>query len=107
MAHGMTKLLTLAAGAWFLASATALADPYTGEVRTFAFRFCPTGHAWMHGQLIALSSNTPLFSLLQNRYGGSAQGGTFALPAAKPIYTVTGPNLVQCMATQGVFPLRP
>jgi microcystin-dependent protein len=103
----MTKLLTLAASAWCLASTTALADPYTAEVRTFAFRFCPTGHAWMHGQLVTLSSNTALFSLLENRYGGNAEEGTFALPAAKPVYTVTGPNLVQCMATQGVFPERP
>ena len=103
----MTRFLMLAVSAWFLAGGAALAqDPFVAEVRTFAFHFCPPGHAGMHGQLIPLSSNTALFSLLSTRYGGNGTSN-FALPATKPVYTVTGANLMQCMATQGVFPQRP
>jgi microcystin-dependent protein len=101
--------LLLAATAWILVwqpGAASAFEPYVAEVRTFAFRFCPRGHAGMHGQSLSLSQNTALFSLLGTRYGGNGTNN-FALPAAKPVYTVTGANLIQCMALQGVFPPRP
>ena len=100
------KLLTLAACLLCLQGGSAQSEPYVAEVRTFAFHFCPLGHVRLHGELLSLSQNTALFSLLGTNYGGDGESN-FALPATKPIYTVTGANLLQCMATQGVFPPRP
>ena len=85
------------------APAVAGSDPYVGEVATFAFNFCPRGWAPMNGQLQSIAQNTALFALLGTTYGGNGQT-TFALPLAKPIYTLTGAPLLQCIALQGVFP---
>jgi microcystin-dependent protein len=57
----------------------------------------------MHGQLLPISQNTALFSLLGTRYGGDGQS-TFALPVGKPVYSVAGAPLQQCIAIQGIFP---
>lgn len=54
-------------------------NPYLGEIRIFAFNFAPQGWAMCNGQLLAISSNTPLFSLLGTTYGGNGTS-TFALP---------------------------
>jgi microcystin-dependent protein len=85
--------------------ALAAANPFIGEVETFAFNFCPQGWSTLNGQLLFISQNTALFSLLGTTYGGDGQS-TFALPTAKPIFTATGAVLLQCIALQGVFPLR-
>ncbi|MFK7696733.1 phage tail protein [Paenibacillus sp. HJGM_3] len=54
-------------------------DPYIGEIRIFGFNFAPDGWALCDGQLLPISSNTALFSLLGTQYGGN--GTThFALP---------------------------
>jgi microcystin-dependent protein len=49
------------------------------EIRIFPFNFAPKGWAWCDGQLLPLSQNTALFSLLGTMYGGNGQT-TFALP---------------------------
>ncbi len=54
-------------------------DQFVGEVRLFASNFAPTGWAKCEGQLIAISQNTPLFSILGITYGGDGRS-TFALP---------------------------
>ncbi len=59
--------------------ATACSNPYVGEICTFAFNFCPQGFAAANGQLLPISQNTALFSLLGTMYGGDGQT-TFALP---------------------------
>jgi hypothetical protein len=84
---------------------SAAADPFLGEVETFAFDFCPPGWSTLNGQLLPISQNTALFSLLGTTYGGDGMT-TFALPTAKPIFTATGAVLLQCIASQGIFPSR-
>jgi len=64
-------------------------DPYLGEIQAFGFNFCPRGWAPLNGQLMAISQNTALFSLLGTFYGGNGTT-TFALTTAKPIFTATG-----------------
>jgi microcystin-dependent protein len=54
-------------------------DPFLGEIRPFGFNFNPRGWALCNGQLMAISQNTPLFSLLGTNYGGNGQT-TFGLP---------------------------
>jgi microcystin-dependent protein len=54
-------------------------DPFVGEIRLFAYNFAPAGWAFCRGQLMQISQNTALFSLLGSTYGGNAST-TFALP---------------------------
>jgi microcystin-dependent protein len=56
-----------------------MADPFVAEIRMFGFNFAPTGWAQCNGQLLPLSQNTALFSLLGTFYGGDGKS-TFALP---------------------------
>jgi microcystin-dependent protein len=56
-----------------------MADPFVAEIRIVAFTFAPTGWAFCNGQLMPISQNTALFSLLGTTYGGNGQS-TFALP---------------------------
>jgi microcystin-dependent protein len=56
-----------------------VADQFVAEVRIFAFNFPPTGWAFCSGQLMPISQNTALFSLLGTTYGGDGKS-TFALP---------------------------
>jgi microcystin-dependent protein len=57
----------------------AVADPFVAEVRIFPFGFAPRGWAFADGQLLPISQNTALFSLLGTTYGGDGKT-TFALP---------------------------
>jgi microcystin-dependent protein len=54
-------------------------DPFVAEIRIFPFNFAPKGWAWCNGQLLPISQNTALFSLLGTTYGGDGKS-TFALP---------------------------
>ena len=56
-----------------------MADPFVAEIRIFGFNFAPTGWALCNGQLMPISQNTALFSLLGTTYGGDGKS-TFALP---------------------------
>jgi microcystin-dependent protein len=56
-----------------------MADPFVAEIRIFPFNFPPKGWAWCDGQLLPLSQNTALFSLLGTTYGGNGKSN-FALP---------------------------
>ncbi len=56
-----------------------MADPFVAEIRIFPFNFAPKGWAWCDGQLMPLSQNTALFSLLGTTYGGDGKS-TFGLP---------------------------
>jgi microcystin-dependent protein len=87
--------------------ASAGAEPYLGEIDTFAFQFCPTGWMPLDGSLLPIASNTALFSLLGTYYGGDGVTN-FALPLAKPIFTLnqSAPPLTQCIAVAGIFPSR-
>ena len=56
-----------------------MSDQFVAEIRIFPFNFAPTGWAFCDGQLLPLSQNTALFSLLGTFYGGDGKS-TFALP---------------------------
>ena len=56
-----------------------MSDQFVGEIRIVAFNFAPTGWAQCNGQLLPISQNTALFSILGTFYGGDGKS-TFALP---------------------------
>jgi microcystin-dependent protein len=56
-----------------------MTDPFLAEIRMFGGNFAPRGWALCNGQLMAISQNTALFSLLGTTYGGDGKS-TFALP---------------------------
>lgn len=71
------------------------AEPFLGEISLFAGNFAPRGWAFCDGQLLAISQNTALFSLLGTTYGGDGRT-TFALPDLRgrvPLHPGTGPGL--------------
>jgi microcystin-dependent protein len=70
-------------------------NPFVGEIRMFAGNFAPNGWAKCEGQLLPISQNTALFSLLGTFYGGNGST-TFALPDLRgraPIHQGQGPGL--------------
>lgn len=72
-----------------------MADPFVAEIRIFPFNFAPKGWAWCDGQLMPLSQNTALFSLLGTTYGGNGTSN-FALPDLQgraPMHPGQGPGL--------------
>jgi microcystin-dependent protein len=56
-----------------------MSEPYVGEIRMVGFNFAPNGWALCNGQLLAISENTTLFTLIGTTYGGDGQN-TFGLP---------------------------
>lgn len=56
-----------------------MTDQFVAEIRIFPFNFAPTGWAFCNGQILPLSQNTALFSLLGTTYGGNGKSN-FALP---------------------------
>ena len=56
-----------------------MSDPFVAEIRMFPFNFAPKGWAFCDGQLLPISQNTALFSLLGTFYGGDGKSN-FALP---------------------------
>jgi len=56
-----------------------MAEPFLGEIRMFGGDFAPTGWALCDGQLMAISQNAALFSILGTTYGGNGTS-TFGLP---------------------------
>ncbi len=72
-----------------------MADPFVAEIRIFPFNFPPKGWAFCNGQLLPLSQNTALFSLLGTTYGGNGKSN-FALPnlqGSAPMHPGQGPGL--------------
>jgi microcystin-dependent protein len=70
-------------------------DPFVAEIRIFPFNFAPKGWALCDGQLMPLSQNTALFSLLGTTYGGDGKSN-FALPNMQgnaPMHPGQGPGL--------------
>jgi len=66
-----------------------------GEIRMFGGTFAPRNWAFCAGQLLSISQNTALFSILGTTYGGNGQT-TFALPdlrSRSPIGVGQGPGL--------------
>src|SRR4051812_44834686 len=72
-----------------------MADPFVAEIRVFGFNFAPKGWAFCDGQILSLSQNTALFSLLGTTYGGDGKSN-FALPDLQgntPMHPGQGPGL--------------
>ena len=72
-----------------------MSDPFLGEIVLFGGNFAPRGWAFCDGQLLAISSNSALFSILGTIYGGDGRT-TFALPDLRgraPLGPRTGPGL--------------
>ena len=72
-----------------------MADPFLAEIRIFPFNFAPRNWAFCDGQLLPLSQNTALFSLLGTTYGGNGKSN-FALPnlqGSAPMHPGQGPGL--------------
>lgn len=72
-----------------------MSEPFLGEIRMAGFNFAPQGWAFCNGQILSISQNTALFSLLGTTYGGNGQT-TFALPNLQsrvPMHFGQGPGL--------------
>jgi microcystin-dependent protein len=76
-------------------------DFYIGQIELFPFTFAPKGWTLCNGQLLSISQNAALFTLLGTTFGGDGNA-TFALPnllGAEPI-----PGMHYFIALQGIFP---
>ncbi|MEA2950812.1 MAG: hypothetical protein QOJ96_332 [Alphaproteobacteria bacterium] len=77
-----------------------MTQPFLGQIQPYGFSFAPRGWALCNGQLLSITQNTALFSLLGTMYGGNGTV-TFALPNLQsrvPVHKGTlagGPNFDQ------------
>ena len=72
-----------------------MSEPFIGQIQTYGFNFAPRGWAKCDGQLLPISQNTALFSLLGTIYGGDGRT-TFALPDLRgraPMHQGNGPGV--------------
>lgn len=72
-----------------------MATPYIGQISMFGGNFAPVNYAFCNGQLMQISQNTALFSLIGTIYGGNGLT-TFALPNLQgrvPVHQGQGPGL--------------
>jgi len=72
-----------------------MSNPFVAEIRIFPFNFAPKGWATCDGQILFISQNTALFSLLGTTYGGDGKSN-FALPNMQgnaPMHPGQGPGL--------------
>lgn len=72
-----------------------MADPFVAEIRIVPFDFAPGGWAFCDGQLLPISQNVALYTLLGTTYGGDG-ASTFALPDLRgraPMHPGQGPGL--------------
>jgi microcystin-dependent protein len=72
-----------------------MTDQFLGEMRVYPFNIVPTGWALCNGQLMPITQNTALFSLLGTTYGGNG-ASTFGLPDMQdsvPMHPGQGPGL--------------
>ena len=72
-----------------------MSEPFVGEIRMFAGNFAPRSWAFCNGQLLSISQNQALFSLVGTIYGGDGRT-TFGIPDMRgriPIHAGSGPGL--------------
>lgn len=70
-------------------------DPFIAQIIMFGGGFAPRGWAFCNGQLLSISQNTALFSILGTTYGGDGRT-TFGLPDLRgraPVHVGNGPGL--------------
>ena len=81
-----------------------MANPFIGEVRLVPYNFAPQGWEFCDGQLMSISQNTALFSLIGTIYGGDGQT-TFALPDLRgrvPIHEGQFTTIGEVLGTESV-----
>jgi microcystin-dependent protein len=74
-----------------------MSNPFIGEIRMFGGTFAPAGWAMCQGQLMAISQNDALFTLIGTTYGGDGQE-TFGIPDLQgraPVHMGQGPGISQ------------
>lgn len=72
-----------------------MSEPFIAEIKMFGGGFAPRGWAFCDGQLLAISQNSALFSILGTTFGGDGRT-TFGLPDLRsrvPVHPGTGPGL--------------
>ena len=80
-----------------------MTEPFLAEIRIFPFTFAPRGWAFCDGQLMPISQNTALFSLVGATYGGDGKT-TFALPNLQgnvPMFWGQGPGVPHALGETG------
>jgi microcystin-dependent protein len=80
-----------------------MGTPYIGEIRMVGFNFAPSGWAHCNGQLLPISENEALFTLIGTTYGGDGQN-TFALPDLRgraPMHVGTGLGITHIVGELG------
>ena len=78
-------------------------EAFIGQVQLFGFGFAPKGWLQCNGQLLKISDNQPLYSLLGTTYGGNGVE-TFAIPKLAPL-AAQGPAYFICVSS-GEYPTR-
>jgi microcystin-dependent protein len=80
-------------------------DYTMGEITLFGFSFAPMYWMSCEGQILNITQNQALFSLIGNQYGGSQAQGNFVLPNLKGAEPL--PNMKYYICIQGLYPSRP
>lgn len=100
-------LLALTAAALTISAGPVSAEPFMGDIKIFAFDFCPAHWTAADGSLLPIQQNQALFALFGTNYGGNGTT-TFAVPKVTPYSApVNGSSpvrLTACVATSGYFP---
>jgi microcystin-dependent protein len=78
-------------------------EPFIGQIELFPYTFAPREWMLCEGQILPISSNQALFSLLGTTFGGDGQT-TFALPDLRG--KEPGPGVRYCIALDGIYPSR-
>ena len=81
-----------------------MSETYLGDMRALSFDFAPKGWAQCRGQLMPVSQNQALFSLLGTTYGGDPT--RFALPNPPPVPAQGGGTLTYCICINGRYPMH-
>lgn len=78
-------------------------EPFLGQIQLFPYTYAPAGWAYCQGQLLNISQNQALYSLLGNQFGGDGRT-SFALPDLRGKEPAAGQQY--CIALQGIYPMR-
>ena len=104
-----SAIVTILLGGFLFFDGTALAsEPFIAEIKMFGGNFAPRGYASCDGQLLAISSNTALFSILGTTHGGDGRT-TFGLPDLRgrvAIHPGTGSGLLARFVTRSRCRIR-
>ena len=100
-------LLALTAAALTISAEPASAEPFLGDIKIFAFDYCPDGWIAADGRLLPIQQNQALFVLFATNYGGNGTT-TFAVPKVTPYSAPangrSAVRLTACIAGNGFYP---